>query len=728
MSIDLSQFHQVFFEESFEGLDIMENGLLVLTPNSYNSEEINTIFRAAHSIKGGAGTFGFQLVSDFTHVVETLLDQYRSETRTVSQVGIDLLLESVDVLRSLLDELQAGREPDLTQSVALKQSFETFLASTEPTANAPAINSEPEVSTASEDNSEITEKEIANNSESVSESDKGFWRISFIPSVDIVQTGNEPYRLLRELSELGQTTTVVFTDHIPDFPVLDPEHLYLYWQIDLHGDVQKEQIDEIFEWVVDDSTIEVQWISSSDSAVSEISSEQNVAELTANKELPSEPPVASIQANPTKIEMAENRAPSEITTEQAKVARPGPAATENQSIRVGIDKIDSLINMVGELVITQSMLGQIGNDFSIDKLQRLQEGLIQLEQNTREMQETVMRIRMVPISFTFSRFPRLVRDIAKKLDKQIRLELIGENTELDKTVMEKIGYPLVHMVRNSMDHGIETPEQRIKAGKKAEGCLTLNAYHQGGYIVIEIVDDGKGIDPQVIRRKAIQKGLILESDEYSDQHLQELIFHPGLSTAETVSDLSGRGVGMDVVRRNIQELKGTVELDSKVGFGSTFRIKLPLTLSILDGQLVKLGEETFVLPLTSIIESIEVSPEQLSTVAGETDVIVLRDEYVPVIRLYEVFNIEPRNRNIFEGLVVVVESGSYKIGLHVDDLLAQQQVVIKSLDTNYRRVEGVSGATILGDGTVALILDIAGLLSIVGEQTLKSTSLTKAAS
>jgi len=728
MSIDLSQFHQVFFEESFEGLDIMENGLLVLTPNSYNSEEINTIFRAAHSIKGGAGTFGFQLVSDFTHVVETLLDQYRSETRTVSQVGIDLLLESVDVLRSLLDELQAGREPDLTQSVALKQSFETFLASTEPTANAPAINSEPEVSTASEDNSEITEKEIANNSESVSESDKGFWRISFIPSVDIVQTGNEPYRLLRELSELGQTTTVVFTDHIPDFPVLDPEHLYLYWQIDLHGDVQKEQIDEIFEWVVDDSTIEVQWISSSDSAVSEISSEQNVAELTANKELPSEPPVASIQANPTKIEMAENRAPSEITTEQAKVARPGPAATENQSIRVGIDKIDSLINMVGELVITQSMLGQIGNDFSIDKLQRLQEGLIQLEQNTREMQETVMRIRMVPISFTFSRFPRLVRDIAKKLDKQIRLELIGENTELDKTVMEKIGDPLVHMVRNSMDHGIETPEQRIKAGKKAEGCLTLNAYHQGGYIVIEIVDDGKGIDPQVIRRKAIQKGLILESDEYSDQHLQELIFHPGLSTAETVSDLSGRGVGMDVVRRNIQELKGTVELDSKVGFGSTFRIKLPLTLSILDGQLVKLGEETFVLPLTSIIESIEVSPEQLSTVAGETDVIVLRDEYVPVIRLYEVFNIEPRNRNIFEGLVVVVESGSYKIGLHVDDLLAQQQVVIKSLDTNYRRVEGVSGATILGDGTVALILDIAGLLSIVGEQTLKSTSLTKAAS
>jgi two-component system chemotaxis sensor kinase CheA len=352
---------------------------------------------------------------------------------------------------------------------------------------------------------------------------------------------------------------------------------------------------------------------------------------------------------------------------------------------------------------------------------------MQLEQNTREMQESVMRIRMVPISFTFNRFPRLVRDISKKLGKQIRLELEGENTELDKTVMEKIGDPLVHMVRNSMDHGIESPETRVANGKQAEGTLTLKAYHQGGNIVIEIIDDGNGINPEIIRKKAIQNGLIEEGEQHSDQYLQELIFHPGLSTAEAVSDLSGRGVGMDVVKRNIQELKGSVELESTVGTGSIFRIKLPLTLSILDGQLVQLGDETFVLPLTSIIESIEVTPDQLSSIAGETDVIVLRDEYVPVIRLFEVFNIEPKSRSIFEGLIVVVESGNHKIGLHVDDLLAQQQVVIKSLDTNYKRVEGLSGATILGDGTVALILDIAGLLNIVGSDIFQSPAVMKTA-
>ncbi|MDX1342141.1 MAG: chemotaxis protein CheA [Reinekea sp.] len=712
MSIDLSQFHQVFFEESFEGLDIMESGLLELSPDAVNSDDINTIFRAAHSIKGGAGTFGFQLVSDFTHVVETLLDQYRSGSRPVTQSGVDLILESVDVLRALLQDLQAGSSPDTTASDALKKQFEVFLAAE--SVDEPAANTEVQTASLEESTAEI-ESMPQNTS-----NDSGHWAIVFTPSADIVQTGNEPFRIIRELSELGTVTVQVQTDRLPEFSALDPEQIFLYWHIQLYAACTKEVVMEVFEWVIDDSKVEIEWVTDNDVvSVANVSKPDFVPDNVKPVHEPN--PIKS-----TAAETTENQADESPKNQDSKPVR--AAAVETQSIRVSIDKIDSLINMVGELVITQSMLGQIGHDFSVDKLQRLQEGLMQLEQNTREMQESVMRIRMVPISFTFSRFPRLVRDIAKKLGKKINLQLLGENTELDKTVMEKIGDPLVHMVRNSMDHGIESPEQRLAHGKPAEGQLTLNAYHQGGYIVIEISDDGKGIDPQIIRKKAIQNGLITEDEQLSDQQLQELIFHPGLSTAEAVSDLSGRGVGMDVVKRNIQELKGTVELVSKVGEGSLFRIKLPLTLSILDGQLLRLGDETFVLPLTSIIESIEVRREQVSTVAGETDVIVLRDEYVPVVRLYEVFNIEPVNKSIFDGIVVVVESANQKIGLHVDDLLAQQQVVIKSLDTNYKRIEGLSGATILGDGTVALIVDIAGLLNIVGDKIDQTSVAMKTAS
>jgi two-component system chemotaxis sensor kinase CheA len=723
MSIDLSQFHQVFFEESFEGLDIMENGLLALAPGSHELDEINTIFRAAHSIKGGAGTFGFQMVSDFTHVAETLLDEYRSEKRDVTQVGIDLLLEAVDVLRAILGDLQANEDVNMTEAHSLKTRFEAELANDSGGTAAPeAAPAEPESVVAPAAESESSEAEDDKND---------FWRILFVPSVDIVQTGNEPFRIIRELKEFGTISSTVYTDHLPKFSELDPEQLFLYWQIDLYSNCEEGEISEIFEWVVDDSKIEITRISASVEAEIDASVATDVVnDIEPDVAQEIIPPVEAAPAVEEPLAAANpevSPAPgTESTTDQTKVAR--PASAENQSIRVSIDKIDSLINMVGELVITQSMLGQIGNDFSLDKLQRLQEGLNQLEQNTREMQENVLQIRMVPISFTFNRFPRLVRDISKKLDKKIKLELLGENTELDKTVMEKIGDPLVHMVRNSMDHGIESPSDRVAAGKDPEGKLTLNAYHQGGNIVIEIKDDGNGINPQVIRKKALQSGLITEDETHTDQQLQEMIFHPGLSTAEDVSDLSGRGVGMDVVKRNIQALKGSVELDSVVGKGSTFRIKLPLTLSILDGQLVKLGEETFVLPLTSIIESIEVSPEQVNSVAGQMDVIVLRDEYVPVIRLYEVLNIEPVNKSIFDGLVVVVESGHHKIGLHVDDLLAQQQVVIKSLDTNYRRVEGLSGATILGDGTVALILDIAGLMDIVSEDMNLSSNRMKTAS
>jgi two-component system chemotaxis sensor kinase CheA len=406
--------------------------------------------------------------------------------------------------------------------------------------------------------------------------------------------------------------------------------------------------------------------------------------------------------------------------------RKNATSAGGNSIRVDIAKIDGLINMVGELVITQSMLSMLGDEFSMDKLERLQEGLIQLERHTRELQESVMQVRMLPISFTFSRFPRLVHDLSSKMGKKIELKMTGENTEVDKTVIEKIGDPLVHLVRNSLDHGIEMPDERIAAGKPETGVINLNAYHKGGNIIIEIRDDGKGLNKSKIEKKAIEKGLIDSEHNLSDRQIYELIFQPGFSTAEAVSDISGRGVGMDVVRKNINELGGNIEIESEPGKGSAIIIRLPLTLAILDGQTVKVADETYIVPLVSIIESIQVKEDQVKRVVGRGETFKLRDEYLPILRLHELFNIEnPKATRLEEGLLVVVEGDGRHCGLFVDDLLGQQQVVIKSLEANYQRVEGISGATILGDGSVSLILDIPGLLRLadrIDEEALKRSA------
>lgn len=670
----MSQFHQVFFEESLEGLDIMEKHLLELDTSKIDLEEINTIFRAAHSIKGGAGTFGFMQVSNFTHVLETLLDEVRAEKRGLSQDDVNLLLQSVDCLRGMMDALQAESEPDLAVANDLQKKFEVALAGGTAGAGDNAATADGG-GTATSSNG---------------------WRITFRPEPHILRTGNEPLRLIRELAALGSIEVRADTSELPEIENLVPEDCYLGWEIELSGSVEESAIREVFEWVEDDC---------------ELVLEPLQAEATP----------AATPAAPAAAETPESAAPeatAAAATPAATAAKPATekkaAAKEAASIRVGIDKIDSLINMVGELVITQSMLGQLGKDFRMDRLISLQEGLAQLEHHTREMQERVMSIRMVPISFAFSRFPRLVRDLSHALGKQIQLVMEGESTELDKTVMEKIGDPLVHLVRNSLDHGIEMPDVRKAKGKPEMGTITLSAYHQGGNILIEIIDDGGGIKAEKVREKAIQKGLIKESDRLTKEQINDLIFRPGFSTAEKLSDISGRGVGMDVVRKNIQALNGSVSVKSDVGVGSTFTIALPLTLAILDGQLIECAGETYIFPLISIVESIQIDSKLVSRVAAGCELFRLRDEYVPIIRLYEVFNVEPRSRSLDDSLMVVVESGSEKVGVVVDDLLAQQQVVIKSLEDNYEPVQGVSGATILGDGTVALILDIKGLIDMAG--------------
>ena len=675
MSIDLSQFFEVFFEESFEGLDTMEAELLNLVPGEEDLETINTIFRAAHSIKGGSGTFGFSSVSDFTHVLETLLDQIRQGERTLTTEHVNLLLKAVDCLRSLLAGLQAEQEPDLTEADTLRAQFEEVLG----------INS-----TSQESSIQTSD----------SQSDSDTYQIDFKPHHHLFKTGNEPLIMISELEQLGELDTTVFYDEVPEITNLSSDECFLHWRFFLNTSHGESAIKEVFEWVEDDADITIELCGGL--FTDELPTPENDSSTVAQEPLIQEPvPNLAEQAKPIK--------PTSANTNKKSTT------PESTSIRVGIDKVDSLINMVGELVITQAMLNQLSEqDITPATITALQEGLAQLAHNTRDLQENVMRIRMLPINFVFSRFPRLVRDIAQKLNKQVELKLIGEQTELDKTVMEKISDPMVHLVRNSLDHGLETVEKRLQAGKDPVGTVTLNAFHQGGNIVIEIMDDGQGLNTKKIQEKAIANGLISADNHLSNEEINELIFMPGFSTMDEVSDLSGRGVGMDVVKRNIQSLNGSVEVTSAPGVGSTFTIRLPLTLAILDGQLVKVAQHTYIIPLISIVESLQIDIAKVSRVGKNLDVLRLRDEYIPILRLYDIFNHDNAIESLDKTLLVVVETDNQKVGLLVDDLLSQQQVVIKSLEANYQKVDGISGATILGDGRVSLIVDISGLIKLSG--------------
>ena len=666
----MEQFHQTFFEESFEGLDVMENELLNLDVGNADNESINTIFRSAHSIKGGSGTFGFTAIAEFTHVAETLLDEMRDGSRQINQESVDLLLKSVDVMRDMLTAYKDGGVMDADNIATVQKSLEAMLS---------AGNTE-----------QVASESIDTADDAVSTG----WTISFQPHVEMLRTGNDPVRMINVLAELGDIKVVANIDDLPSFADLNPEDSFLSWQITLTGDISKDDVTEVFDWVEDECDLDIQ-------AISENS-----------------------DASTTESEVPNDLAP-EVTHEaviETKQSNAKKTSSEAASIRVGIDKVDEIINLVGELVITQSMLGQIGGEIGNEKnhdsarMEKLLEGLAQLERNTREIQESVMRIRMLPISFVFSRVPRLVHDLSDTLNKKVELVTLGETTELDKTVMEKIGDPMIHLVRNALDHGIESPEQRLASGKPETGTLTLNAYHKGGSIIIELSDDGAGINKERVLDKARANGLVGANETLSDDSINDLIFHPGLSTAEALSEVSGRGVGMDVVRKNIKSLGGSVRVDSTEGKGAIFTIQLPLTLAILDGQLVKVASETFIVPLVSIIESIQVKSENLNGITGKAELYKLQDEYIPVIRADHIFGLNNAHSALNDRLMVIVEGDGKKAGIIVDDLLAQQQVVIKSLETNYQRVDGLSGATILGDGTVALILDIPGMIDMFKEK------------
>lgn len=678
MSVDLSQFIPSFLEESFEGLVLMESSLLTLKQG--DDETINSIFRAAHSIKGGAGTFGFNKVTEFTHLVETLLDEMRDGRREIVQIDIEILLNSVDCMRLLIEAIRDDDDYDEDKILATSNQLEATLNQSQVT---------PLTSTTAADSNESR--------------DLNEWLIEFIPEHHLVQTGNDPILLFSALSELGELKVHAQTTELPALTDIDAEELYMQWQLILHSTASEADIREVFEWVEDECQLTIvknEGTAANESGQSEASDISNNA-LEPN---PDSQPSSTSEVN----QNSSNPTSSKPTTEKSAVK----AKTEVSSIRVGVDKVDNLINLVGELVITQSMLSELGNDFSLEKVERLNSGLEQLLQNTKELQESVMKIRMLPISFAFNRFPRLIHDLANKTGKDIELVLKGEQTELDKTVMEQIGDPLVHLVRNAVDHGIEPAEIRLKNGKPEKGTIVLDAYHQAGNIVIEISDDGGGINRQAVFSKAVEKGIVDANSSLSDSQVFDLLFEPGFSTAQTLSDISGRGVGMDVVKRNIQALGGRIQIESEQGKGSTFRVHLPLTLAILDGQLVKVGDEIYIIPLITIVESLQTKTELINRVSGDMILYRLREDNVPVIPIHQLFNIKTEMKSFENALLVVVEADGQKVGLMVDDLLAQQQVVIKSLQDNYQQVDGISGATILGDGSVAMILDVPGMINM----------------
>ncbi|MCV6612548.1 MAG: chemotaxis protein CheA [Amphritea sp.] len=809
MSLDTSEFLDALMEESFEALDAMEVSLLELDHGGDDAELINTIFRGAHSIKGGCGMLGLDEIASFTHVIETLLDKVRDGEIAVDMPLTGLLLECVDAVRGMFDALSNDESSDrvLIDSLIarLNAALEGRTDDVLPTASAPqeaavapaapkVADSQPEPEPAVESQtvpSAIPDAAVANSPKD--------WIIQMTPPGNLIDSAADMAEQFSQLEQLGDAVVLGQTSQLPELNQIDPTHCYLSWAVNLTSAQTFEDIRDVMAAVFPQWQIEIhaeptgqmkaednrefsqlmdvlrgeQATDPSEKQLSEpavvVSETEAVSVMPAveqpetpvevdqvQQETPAEPvvgvvevssvaepqPVAVATESESKAETVDEVAvqppaqPSpqpptqpkaEVKTEKAKAKEKpkakakGPAKDRKQadtgSIRVSTQKIDTLINMAGELVITQAMLTQQGEklmESGLGNLENLWDGLGQLERNLRELQDAVMSIRMLPISFAFSRFPRMIRDLNARIGKDVRLETSGEQTELDKTVMEKIGDPLVHLVRNSFDHGIELPEDRRAAGKPEQGVIELNAYHQGGNIIIEVVDDGKGLDRDKIVAKARERGLLGPEEEIADDKALELIFEPGFSTVEQVSDLSGRGVGMDVVRRNIRELGGNIELHSEVGVGTKFTIRLPLTLAILDGQLVYVGGETFVIPLLSIIESIQIDKRLLSTVAGSRQLYQLRDEYIPVVSLYELFGLSRTDETVDHDLLVVIEGDGKKIGLRVDDLLGQQQAFIKSLETNYKQVPGVSGATILGDGTVSLILDAGAIVRLSG--------------
>ncbi|MCX9158332.1 chemotaxis protein CheW [Niveibacterium sp. 24ML] len=736
MSFDMSQFHEVFFEESREHLESMEALLLGVDVLHPVSEDLHAIFRAAHSIKGSSSTFGFTDLAELTHVMETLLDLVRNNAIALTEEMVDACLAAGDVLRNLIDAHQGHGDPDHTAADAIRVRL-AGLADNAPRAGGAEL-------TAHGDSRRAR-----------------VYQLGFAVSAGDARAEQGVENLLGELRELGDV-----------LEARAPQDGEREWRVKLASDVDPETLRSVLDFVADSASVTIEQLSGA--AASQVSSVESYGFFDAAPGAPASeesaygffdplpdaavpaasepadeaygffepitPPAAPENGSAADgsygfFEPMPERPVSELLTAAqtavrvepeaaalATLATSNPAATrepaarqsgkgDSGSIRVNIERVDQMINLVGELVITQAMISQAAGALDPVLFERLHNGIALLERNTRDLQESVMSIRMLPISTVFNRFPRVVRDLSSKLGKKVELVTSGEHTELDKGLVELISDPLTHLIRNSLDHGIESPERRREAGKSEGGRINLRAYHQSGNIVIEVADDGGGLNRNRILAKARERGLPV-SDNMADQDVWQLIFEPGFSTADQVTDVSGRGVGMDVVKRNISSLGGRIELDSMLGVGTRVTVRLPLTLAILDGMSVDIAGETYIIPLDYVVESLQPTPAMLKAVSGVERLLDVRGEYLPIIDLHEAFDTPGERRGFESGIMVILESDGTKAAAFVDSLIGQHQVVIKSLEANYRRVAGISGATIMGDGHVALILDPQQLVSM----------------
>ena len=709
---DSDEFISIFLSEANEIVEGLENDLVLLEDNKSDEDLLNKIFRSAHTLKSSAGTVGFTTMSELNHVAENLLEKVRSGKLDVTPTMITVLLEFLDTVKIMLQNIIDGKgEADGVNNIeSLKAKIKAIADGNEidasvqaPTTSsaAPTVKKETQTSTQAIEEPEKKEE---------SASGSNVFHISMSFKATIFDNGIDPLMFLNDLRDIGTISNLkIDSSNVPPISALeDPYTCYTQFSLDISTNSTLEQVQNIFLFVIDDNDINI-----SDAKVSvqkedkiETQTETQVAEETKEEK--------TIEETKSQEETKE-----EIKTEQAK---PQTSATKSQAsssvkvqapstVRVDTRKLDSLMNLIGELVIAQSRIMQLTQSLDIDN--GLKEAVSSMDRTSRQIQEEVMNIRMMPVGPIFNQFHRYVRDLNLELNKEVKLVLKGETTEIDKNMLEQLSDPLKHIIRNSMDHGIErTKEERIARGKPEFGTITMSAAHQEGHVVIEVSDDGNGLNKERIYNKAIEKGLLSKDGKYSDAEIYRTIFSPGLSTAEKITDISGRGVGMDVVRANVEKMKGKIEIKSEEGKGSTFIIKLPLTLAIIEGITFALGEQIYIMPLISIIEQMKVKNEQIKPFEGRGEMIKIRDEYLPLIRLHKVFEIDTHIEDIDNGIVVVVEAGYRRCAIFVDELLDQQQVVIKSLDSAFSKHSGISGGTILGDGRIALIIDIQGLVNI----------------
>ena len=711
---DSDEFISIFLSEANEIVEGLENDLVLLEDNKSDEDLLNKIFRSAHTLKSSAGTVGFTTMSELNHVAENLLEKVRSGKLDVTPQMITVLLEFLDTVKLMLQNIVDGKSETegVTNIDSLKAKIKAIAdgndvstAAAAPKASPEPKKEEPKKEEAKTTETKPEEKKEDTKSESSASGGENSFHIEMGFKATIFDNGIDPLMFLNDLRAIGTISNLkIECNSLPTILNLeDPYVCYTQFSLDFETNAPEEQVQNIFLFVIDDNDINII------NTKAEIKDDEEANKATEVKE-----------EQPAKEEVKEETAskpeekPAETAAAASKPAAAPKAGTKVQApstVRVDTRKLDSLMNLIGELVIAQSRIMQLTQSLDIDN--GLKEAVSSMDRTSRQIQEEVMNIRMMPIGPIFTQFHRYVRDLNLELNKEVKLVLKGETTEIDKNMLEQLSDPLKHIIRNSMDHGIEkTKEERIARGKPEYGTITMSAAHQEGHVVIEVSDDGNGLNKEKIFNKAVEKGLLSKDGKYSDIEIYRTIFSPGLSTAEKITDISGRGVGMDVVRANVEKMKGKIEIKSAEGQGSTFIIKLPLTLAIIEGITFALGKQIYIMPLISIIEQIKVKNEQVKPFEGKGEMIKIRDEYLPLIRLHKVFEIDTQVENIDDGIVVVVEAGYRKCAIFVDELLDQQQVVIKSLDSAFSKHAGIAGGTILGDGRIALIIDIQGLVNM----------------